>query len=123
LDSEGDTGYLPFVYCGEILLDGLPDFAANDEVPPGAKVVYDTVEERRNIFWFDEVEQEVLEMFEQGEQDPAYRTYVEADAQIRNNLTELVEFRIEKGTEFPYVIGGTFSSGIFVGVITTIVHT
>ncbi len=123
LNSEGDCGYLPFVYCGEILLDGLPDFAAKDEVPEGAKVVYDTVEERRNCFWFDEIEEDIIETFEQGTEDPAYQAYMEVDKLLRENLKDLVEFQIEKGTEFPYVIGGTFAPGIFAGVVTVIVRT
>lgn len=123
LNSEGDCGYLPFVYCGEILLDGLPDFAAKDEVPEGAKVVYDTVEERRNCFWFDEIEEDILESFEQGKESHSYQAYVEADTLMRENLKDLVEFQILKGTEFPYVIGGTFAPRIFAGVVTAIVRT
>lgn len=123
LNSEGDSDYLPFVYCGEILLDGLPDFAAKDEVPEGAKVVYDTVEERQNCFWYDEIEEDILESFEQGEESHSYQAYVEVDKLMRENLKDLVEFQIVKGTEFPYVIGGTFAPGIFVGVVTAIVRT
>jgi hypothetical protein len=123
LGSEGDTIYLPFVYCGDILLDGLPDFAANDDVPRGAKVIYDTIEDRKNCFWYDELEEDILENFAQGEQDSSFIAYVKADALMRKNLTELVEFHIEQGIEFPYVIGGTFAQGIFAGVVTSIVRT
>jgi hypothetical protein len=123
LSSEGDCIYLPFVYSGEILLDGLPDFAAKDDVPDGAKVIYDTVEERRICFWYDELEEDIIENFELGEEEPAYKAYVKVDTLMRENLTDLVEFQIEKGTEFPYVIGGTFAPRIFAGVVTAVVRT
>lgn len=123
LNSVEDFGYFPFVYYGEILLDGLPDFAAKDDVPNGAKVIYDTVEERRICFWYDEMEEDVLECFEGGKENHSYQAYLEVDKLMRENLTDLVEFQVEKGIEFPYVIGGTFAPKIFVGVITKIVRT
>ncbi|WP_438448567.1 hypothetical protein [Gorillibacterium sp. sgz5001074] len=122
-DSEGDSPYVPFVYCGEMLLDGLPDFAAKDDVPAGASVVYDTVEERACMFWPDELEEEIREMLDQGDNLQSGQAYRDADHLMRRKLTRTVVFQIERGVNIPWVIGGTFCPGIFAGVVTLCIRT
>ncbi|MDF2883534.1 MAG: hypothetical protein K0R54_4091 [Clostridiaceae bacterium] len=119
LDSEGDKGYYPFVYCGEMLLDGLPDFAAKDDVPKGAIVEYDTLGERFCIFWYDEFEED----YEEDLVQETLEAFKSASDKMKSYLKDLVEFSVVHGTEYPVVIGGTFSSGIFAGIVTTRVHT
>lgn len=119
LDSEGDKGYYPFVYCGEMLLDGLPDFAAKDDVPKGAIVEYDTLGERSCIFWYDEFEEDYEEELDQE----TLEAFKSASDKMKSSLKDLVEFAVVYGIEYPVVIGGTFSSGIFAGIVTTRVHT
>lgn len=119
LDSEGDKGYYPFVYCGEMLLDGLPDFAAKDDVPKGAIVEYDALGERSCIFWYDEFEDD----YEEDLVQETLEAFKSASDKMKSYLKDLVEFSVVYGTEYPVVIGGTFSSGIFAGIVTTRVHT
>ena len=119
LDSEGDKGYYPFVYCGEMLLDGLPDFAAKDDVPKGAMVEYDTLGERSCIFWYDEFEEDYEEELVQE----TLEAFKSASDKMKYSLKDLVEFTVAYGTEHPVVIGGTYNSGIFAGIVTTRVHT
>jgi hypothetical protein len=119
LDSEGDKGYYPFVYCGEMLLYGLPDFAAKDEVPKGAIVEYDTLGERSCIFWYDEFEED----YEEDLVQETLEAFKSASDKMKSSLKDLVEFAVVYGIEYPVVIGGTFCSGIFAGIVTTRVHT
>jgi hypothetical protein len=119
LDSEGDKGYYPFVYCGEMFLDGLPDFAAKDDVPKGAIVEYETLGERSCIFWYDEFEED----YEEDLAQETLEAFKSASDKMKFYLKDLVEFSIVYGTEYPVVIGGTFSSEIFAGIVTTRVHT
>lgn len=119
LESEGDKAYFPFVYCGEMLLDGLPDFAAKDDVPKGAVVKYDELGERSCIFWYNEFAEDYKEDLA-AETVEAFQI---ASSKMKTYLKDLVEFEVVYGTEYPVVIGGTFCSGIFAGVITTRVHT
>lgn len=123
LDSEGDSSYVPFVYCGEMLLDGLPDFAARDEVPLGAKVVYDTLELRSCMFWPDELDEEIREMLDHGNNSLSNAAYQAADRLMRRKLTDAVVFQIERGPQFPWVVGGTYCPGIFAGVATLCIRT
>ena len=123
LDSEGDSPYVPFVYLGEMLLDGLPDFAARDEVPQGAKIFYDTADERACIFWPDELEEDIRETLDTGDGIPSLQAYLEADQRMRAVLTNRVTFQIERSTQTPCVLGGTFCPGIFAGVVTLCIRT
>jgi hypothetical protein len=119
LESEGDKTYFPFVYCGEMLLDGLPDFAAKDDVPKGAVVEYDQLDERSCIFWYDDFAEE----YEEDLAPESLEAFQLASNKMKASLEDLVEFAVKYGIEYPVIIGGTFCSGIFAGVITTRVRT
>lgn len=119
LESEGDATYFPFVYCGDMLLDGLPDFAAKDDVPTGAVVKYDTLGDRQCLFWYDEFAEDYAEDLASS----TFEGFKQAHDKMKVALTDLVEFAIVAGAEFPVIIGGTFKPGVFVGVITRRVQT
>ncbi|MBP2638981.1 MAG: hypothetical protein H6Q72_4888 [Firmicutes bacterium] len=119
LESEGDGVYFPFVYCGDMLLDGLPDFAANDDVPPGTVVKYDTLEDRECLFWYDDFAEDYAADLD----ETSLSAFKSIHGKMKAVLTDLVEFSIVNGTEFPVIIGGTFAPGIFAGVITIRVQT
>lgn len=119
LESEGDAVYFPFVYCGDMLLDGLPDFAANDDVPPGAVVKYDTLDDRECLFWYDDFAEDYAEDLDESSL-AAFKT---VHGKMKAVLKDIVEFTVVAGTECPVIIGGTFAPGIFAGVITTRVQT
>ncbi|TCL39821.1 hypothetical protein EV210_10116 [Anaerospora hongkongensis] len=119
LESEGDAIYFPFVYCGDLLLDGLPDFAANDHVPPGAVVKYDTLDDRECLFWYDDFAEDYAEDLDESSL-AAFKT---VHGKMKAVLKDLVEFTIVAGTECPVIIGGTFATSIFAGIITIQVQT
>lgn len=119
LESEGDAIYFPFVYCGDMLLDGLPDFAANDDVPLGAVVKYDTLEDRECLFWYDDFAEDYAKDLDESSL-VAFKT---VHGKMKAVLKDLVEFTVVARTEYPVIIGGTFAPGIFAGVITIRVQT
>lgn len=119
LESEGDAVYFSFVYCGDMLLDGLPDFAANDDVPPGAVVKYETLDDRDCLFWYDDFAEDYAEDLTEN----SLAAFKIVHGKMKAVLKDLVEFAIVAGPEFPVIIGGTFAPGIFAGVITIRVQT